>query len=117
MITRYAMFIGAVKAGKDADMRAWVTEHLKPLWCQFACAEEVRVLYGVEQDDNGPIIPLVLAISYADHEAMERGVNSPARFASRDLLPEFYERFFDEVVLWHYVMEVDTSTFNGLAEG
>ena len=65
----------------------------------------MRVLFGVEQDANGPNIPLILAITYADHAAMEKGVNSPARFASRDLLPTLYDRFYDEVVLWHYVME------------
>lgn len=105
MITRYAMFGGDVKPGKEIEMRAWVTENLTPLWRQFAGAEEVRVLYGVEQDANGPTIPLILAITYADHEAMEKGVSSPARYAARDLLPELYERFYDKVELWHYVMD------------
>jgi len=105
MITRYAMFIGSVREGQEMAMRQWVTEHLKPLWSQFACAEVVRVLYGVEHDANGPEIPLVLAITYADHTAMEKGLNSPARFESRDLLPVFYEKFFTEVTLWHYVMD------------
>lgn len=105
MITRYAIFGGQVKAGQEAAMRAWVTEHLTPLWRQFACAEEVRVLYGVEQDADGPNIPLILAITYADRAAMEQGVSSPARYAAKDLLPELYERFYDKVDLWHYVME------------
>lgn len=105
MITRYAIFGGTLKPGMDEDMRAWVTEHLTPLWRKFACAEEVRVLFGVEQDTNGPNIPLILAITYADHDAMAKGVESPARYAAKDLLPELYERFYDEVVLWHYVME------------
>ncbi len=105
MITRYAIFNGTVKTGQEAAMRAWVGEHLTPLWRKFAGAEEVRVLFGIEQDAKGPVIPLVLAITYADHAAMERGLASPARYAARDLLPAFYERFFDEVTLWHYVME------------
>ena len=105
MITRYAIFGGSVKPGKEAEMRAWVTEHLTPLWRKFASAEEVRVLYGVEQDADGPTIPLILAITYADHAAMERGVSSPARHAAKDLLPELYDRFYDKVELWHYVMD------------
>ena len=105
MITRYAVFGGKVKPGKDNEMRAWVTEHLTPLWRRFACAEEVRVLYGVEQDANGPTIPLILAITYANQEAMEKGISSPARYEARDLLPELYERFYDKVELWHYVMD------------
>lgn len=105
MITRYAIFGGTVKPGQEAAMRAWVTEHLTPLWRQFACAEEVRVLYGVEQDADGPTIPLILAITYADRAAMQKGVESPARYAAKDLLPELYDRYYDEVVLWHYVMD------------
>lgn len=105
MITRYAIFGGTVKPGKEAAMRDWVSAHLTPLWRQFACAEEVRVLYGVEQDTNGPTIPLILAITYADHEAMAKGVESPARYAAKDLLPALYDQFYDKVELWHYVMD------------
>ena len=105
MITRYALFSGKVKPGEEAAMRVFVDEKLTPLWRKFARAEEVRVLFGVEQDANGPTIPLVLAITYADHAAMEEGVNSPARHAAKEILPELYKRFFDEVDLWHYVMD------------
>ena len=105
MITRYAIFGGTLKEGKEAEMRAWVTEHLTPLWRKFACAEEVRVLYGMDQDADGPSIPLILAITYADRAAMEKGVTSPARHAAKALLPELYERFYDKVELWHYLMD------------
>ncbi len=105
MITRYAIFGGTVKPGKEAEMRTWVTENLTPLWRKFACAEEVRVLYGMDQDPDGPTIPLILAITYADRNAMEKGVTSPARHAAKALLPELYERFYDKVELWHYLME------------
>ena len=105
MITRYAIFGGKVKEGKEDEMRVWVSEHLTPLWRKFACAEEVRVLYGVEQDADGPDIPLILAITYADHAAMEKGVSSPARHAAKELLPELYDRFFEKIELWHYVMD------------
>ena len=91
-------------------MRAFVTEKLTPLWRQFACAQEVRVLFGVEQDANGPTIPLILAITYADHAAMEKGVSSPARYTAKDLLPELYERFYNKVELWHYVMDAERFT-------
>lgn len=105
MLTRYAIFNGAVKPGKEAAMRAWVTAHLTPLWRQFARAEEVRVLFGVKQDQNGPTIPLMLAITYADESAIAAAMDSPARYKSRDLLPELYAQFFDDVTLWHYTME------------
>lgn len=105
MITRYAIFGGQVKSGQEQAMRDWVTANLTPLWRQFARAEEVRVLFGIEQDADGPVIPLILAITYADHAAMQAGISSPARHAARDLLPELYDRFYDRVELWHYVMD------------
>ena len=105
MITRYAIFGGRLKPGHEAEMRSFVTEKLTPLWRKFACAEEVRVLYGIEQDPDGPTIPLILAITYADRAAMEKGVTSPARHAAKAILPELYDRFYDKVELWHYVMD------------
>ena len=105
MITRYAIFSGTIKEGQETAMRAFVDEKLTPLWRKFACAEEVRVLFGVEQDPDGPNIPLILAITYADGAAMEKGVASPARHAAKAVLPELYDRFFEDVALYHYVME------------
>ena len=103
VITRYALFAGTLKPGQETAMRAYVDEKLAPLWRKFACAEEVQVLFAVESDPAGSPIPLVLAITYADHEAMAKALESPARYQSRDLLPELYERFFEDVRLWHYV--------------
>lgn len=105
MITRYAIFQGQLRHGQEAAMRAFVDDHLTPLWRKFAEAQEVRVLFGVEQDKNGPAIPLMLAITYADHAAMQRGISSPARHAAKAILPQLYDRFFQEVHLFHYVMD------------
>ena len=106
MITRYAMFAGTVKDGKDAAMRDWVSAHLAPLWRQFAAAVDVQILFGAQQDAAGPVLPLMLAVTYPDEAAMAQGLASPARYASRDLLPTFYDMFFDDIVLWHYVMQI-----------
>ncbi len=105
MLTRYAMFAGEVKAGKQQAMQNYVNEVLAPLWRQFTGAHSVRVQFAVEQDDNGPNIPLVLAISYSDKVAMQTALASPARYQSRDLLPEFYDTYFSEVSLYHYLFE------------
>ena len=110
MITRYAIFSGEVVTGKETEMRAFVDEKLTPLWRKFASAEEVRVLFGIEQDKNGPTIPLMLAITYADTAAMEAGLASPARYESKALLAEYYDQFFSRVELFHYVM--DRACFN-----
>ena len=93
MLTRYAIFEGRVRPGMDSEMRDYVNNVLAPLWRQFDGARTVRVMFGVEQDPVGPSFPLVLAITYLDAAAMARGLASPARYKSRDLLPEFFAKY------------------------
>lgn len=105
MLTRMAIFNGTVKAGQNERMQEWVQRHLAPLWRKFDQAHDVKVMFGVQQDPDGPLIPLVLAITYADETAMAAGLASDARYASRYMLPAFYDAFFDDVTLWHYVLD------------
>ena len=84
-------------------MQAYVEAELAPLWRQFQPSEEVRILYAVEAGD----IPLVLAVTYADRAAMETALQTEARYRSRDMLPGFYERFFDDVTLKHQLFAAD----------
>ena len=103
MLTRLAIFEGRVKPGQEEAMRAYVETELAPLWRQFQPSKEVRVLYNAEEGD----IPLVLAVTYVDRSAMEAALDTPARYQSRDMLPAFYERFFEEVSLKHQLFEAD----------
>lgn len=107
MLTRMAIFHGQVKPGEEQAMQAYVSAELAPLWRQFKGASDVKVLFGVEQDAAGPTIPVVLQVTYPDEQAMAQALDSPARYQSRDMLPGFYERFFDEVKLYHYVLRQD----------
>ncbi len=110
MLTKYAFFSGTVKPGQTAAMREFVESELLPLWRQFQPSEQVRVLYGVEQEPSGPTIPLVLAVTYRNRDDMDQAMESEARHAARDILPELYQRFFDEINLWHYVFEQEQYT-------
>ena len=74
LLTRYAIFEGRVRPGMDSEMRDYVNNVLAPLWRQFDGASTVRVMFGVEQDPDGPSFPLVLAITYLDAAAMARGL-------------------------------------------
>lgn len=107
LLTRYAIFEGSIRPGKEAEMRAYVNNVLAPLWRKFDGAQTVRVMFGIEHDPNGPSFPLVLAITYPDAAAMARGLASPARFEARDLLPDFFSKYIDGKLL-HYVMETNT---------
>ena len=106
MLMRMAVFEGRVKPGQEAGFHRYVTERLAPLWRQFDGAAEVRVLFGAEQDASAPEYPLILAITYPDRAAMERALASPARYESRDLLPELFEKYFDGR-MHHHLMTFD----------
>lgn len=106
MLMRLAIFEGTVRPGQAAAFRAYVNERLAPLWRKFDGAEEVRVLFGAERDAKAPEIALILAITYPDKDAMARALASPARYESRDLLPELFEHYFDGR-MHHHVMTVE----------
>jgi len=105
MLTKYAFFAGKLKPDCEAEMKAFVDEKLAPLWREFQPSKQVRILYGYEQELKGPVIPLVLAVTYENEEAIEKAMATKARYDARDILPELYDRFFEEVELWHYIFE------------
>jgi hypothetical protein len=107
MITKLAIFEGTLKPGKEAEMRAYVERVLRPLWEAFEGAHRVRVLHGTKSDDKGPPIPLILEVDYLTQAHLDQAMASPARVESRDLLPGFYEAFFETVDLRH----VETKSF------
>ncbi|MCP4383642.1 MAG: hypothetical protein GY798_19870 [Hyphomicrobiales bacterium] len=101
MITRYALFEGSVKDGKTPEFRAAVFERLVPLWQQFPGANEVRVMFGEDRDEGAPEFPLILAISYPDHAAMEQALQSAPRSQSREVTGEIVAAFFDGRIHHH----------------
>ena len=103
MITRYALFEGAVKDGQTTAFRAFVNERLVPLWTSFDSAVEVRVMFGEDRDEGAPEFPLILAISYDDVAGMENALSCDARFKSREVTGELVERYFDGRI-HHHVM-------------
>lgn len=105
MITKLALFEGRVKPGMQAEMLAYVEAELTPHWQRFTGATEVRVLSAAPPQEGS--VPLALMVTYPDMEAVERAMASKARYVSRDMLPAFYERFWDEVTLVHHVFEGD----------
>lgn len=105
MLTKYAFFSGTLKPDCEAEMNAFIDKKLAPLWKQFQPSKEVRILYSYKQEPKGPTIPLALAVTYENESAMEEAMASKARQDARDILPELYELFFEEVTLWHYIFE------------
>ena len=105
MITKCAFFQGTIKAGQEAAMRAYVNTELAPLWREFQPSENIKILFNVENDKDGPAIPLALIVTYKDQASLDRAMATEARYKARDMLPAFYQMFFNEVQLQHYVFE------------
>jgi antibiotic biosynthesis monooxygenase (ABM) superfamily enzyme len=104
MITRFALFEGAVKDGQVAAFRAAVKERLVPLWTRFPGQTGVRVQFSDDRDEGAPEFPLILAITYPDVETMTAALDSPARHQSKDVTGEIVDAFF-EGRIHHHVTE------------
>ena len=107
MITRIALFIGTVRTGAETQMRRYVEDELAPLWRQFDGAAAVRVLWNIKGDPNAENIPLALQVDYHCRDDLDRAMASPARYQSRDMLPDFYDAYWDQVRLEHHEFEVE----------
>ena len=101
MITRFALFEGAVRSGQQDAFRAAVLERLVPLWRQFPGNTDVRVMFSDDCDEGAPEFPLILAISYPDEATMTGALDSPARFQSKDVTGQIVEEFFDGRIHHH----------------
>jgi len=101
MITRFALFEGAVKPGQTEAFRAAVLDRLVPLWSQFPGNTDVRVMFSDDRDEGAPEFPLILAISYPDEAVMTAALDSPFRAQSRDVTGEIVDEFFDGRIHHH----------------
>lgn len=104
MITRFALFEGAVKADQIAAFRQAVLDRLVPLWNKFPGNTDVRIMFGEDRDEGAPEFPLILAISYPDEASMTAALDSPFRAQSRDVTGEIVEAYFDGRI-HHHVTE------------
>lgn len=104
MITRFALFQGAVKDGQIPAFRAAVLDRLVPLWTQFPGNSDVRVMFSDDRDPGAPEFPLILAISYPDAETMTAALDSPARHLSKDVTGQIVSEYFDGKI-HHHVTE------------
>lgn len=105
MIIRYALFEGKIHDGREAEFRAFVRDHLVPLWTKFPGAEEIRVLDGTDRDEGAPEYAMALAIRYPDMAAVEAALQSDVRFESRNVTAELLKLFTGKV--HHHVFEAN----------
>ncbi len=101
MITRFALFDGAVHPGQTEAFRAAVLAELLPLWRAFPGATEVRVCFADARDAGAPEYPLILAVTYPDTATLDAALASPVRAESRAATESVLSRFFAGKVHHH----------------
>jgi len=103
MITRYALFEGEIKAGREAAFHTFVKELLVPLWTKFPNAVDVRVNFGAERDEGAPPIAMILETRYPDRKSLEAALGSDVRWKSREVTGELMKMFSGRI--HHHVMD------------
>lgn len=101
MITRFALFEGRIHDGQTEAFRAAILSQVLPEWQAFPGALAVRVNFTEARDDGAPEIPLILAISYRDPEAVDAALASPVRARAKAATEAVLARFFDGRIHHH----------------
>ena len=104
MLTRVAIYEGAITEGTEAAFHADVQARLVPIWNSFPNVQAVRV-HRVTGTDPGAIpIVMTLEMDFADQAALDQSLASDIKTRSHALTVEvlrpFSGRFF------HYVATV-----------
>ena len=105
MIIRQALIEGRIQEGKEAAFKAYVADKLMPMWLEFPSVREVRVLYAIERDEGAPAYPMVLSTMYDSPEALAEALESPVRYASREMTKGLLAMF--DGVIHHHVFELE----------
>jgi len=105
MITRYALFEGAIAPDRAADFRRAVLEELVPTWQAFPGATAIRVSFVEERDPGAPEVVLILAVDYPDHATMVAALASNARTKSRAATERVMQDLFSGRI-HHHVTEL-----------
>ena len=103
MLTRVAVFEGALALGQEDAFFADVTARLEPIWRSFPHVLDVRVLRTHEADPGSIPIVMVLEMDFPDREAIRASLASDiktrAHATTLEVLKPFTGRFF------HFICE------------
>lgn len=94
MITRYALFEGAVHAGQTDAFRAAVMAEMLPVWQRFPGALAIHVTFADDRDAGAPEYPLILAIDWPDRATVDAFLAHPIRMEGRAATESVLARFF-----------------------
>jgi len=103
MLTRVAIYEGAITTGTEDAFFADVTARLEPIWRSFPNVLDVRVQRVLTADPGAIPIVMVLEMDFADMAAIEQSLSSDIKTRSHaltlEVLKPFSGRFF------HFIAE------------
>jgi len=103
MLTRIAIFEGAIAAGQEDAFFKDVAERLEPIWRSFPHVQGVRVLRTETSDPGAIPVVMVLEMDFPDmkaiHDSLASDIKTKAHAATLEVLKPFTGRFF------HFICE------------
>ena len=103
MITRIAVFEGALEPGSEAAFFADVKARLEPIWRSFPHVQAVRTLRTTSADAGAIPVVMVLEMDFASmddlHASLASNIKTHAHATTLEVLKPFSGRFF------HFVCE------------
>ena len=103
MLTRVAVFEGALEQGAEDAFFADVAARLEPVWRSFPHVQAVRVLRTTASDPSAIPVVMVLGMDFASmediHDCLSSDIKSRAHAATLKVLKPFTGRFF------HFITE------------
>lgn len=103
MLTRVAVFEGAIEPGSEHSIFADVAAQPEPVWRSFPHVRAVRVLRALESDRGTIPIVLVLEMDFASmadiHASLASDIKTKAHAATLEVLKPLTGRFF------HFISE------------
>ena len=106
MMTRVAVFEGAITSGGEDAFFADVTARLEPVWRSFPHVQAVRVLRTTEADPGAIPVVMVLEMDFASlddiRDCLASDIKTKAHAATLEVLKPFTGRFF------HFITESRT---------
>ena len=106
MLTRTAIYEGAIHAGHEEEFFRRVRDELQPLWQRFPHVTDVRVQRTRSADPDAAPVVMILEMDFPDMAAIEDCLASPIRPESHAATVEVM-RLFDGR-FYHLVTEATT---------
>jgi hypothetical protein len=111
MLTRVAVFEGALEPGSEETFFADVTSRLEPIWQSFPHVQAVRVLRTTEADPGAIPVVMVLEMDFTSladiHTSLASDIKTTAHETTLEVLKPFTGRFF------HFISESRTLAASG----